>query len=176
LTGLNRITDILLIMTKTLYSGYTEETLLTPLETSFSIEAYLYETTFIQTKNGYAECVFSFIGKTPGDYARLEEALHSAITEVERKKSPYSRKVATERCKQPGQKDVYYCSQLFLPKVNLEFNNPSELHLKEASLELHFRDDPDGDIYLQCSYVDIYDIDNGCTETIKSTVPVDYDF
>jgi hypothetical protein len=163
-------------MTKAIYAGYEEETLLTPHETSFNIDVYLYDTTFIQSKNGYAECVFSFYPKTDYDDRTLSEALHQAITEVELKKSPYSRKVAQQRCKQPGQKDVYYCSQLFLPKVNVEFENPSELHLREASLELHLRDDPDGDIYLQCSYVDIYDIDNGCTEAIKSTVPVDYDF
>ena len=51
-----------------------------------------------------------------------------------------------------------------------------KLNFPEASLELHFRDDPDGKVYLQASYVDIYDKDNGCSEEIESTVPGDYDF
>jgi len=164
-----------MIATQT-YSGYEEETILTPFETQFSLEVYLHDWEFLGVKNGFAEHVFYFAPKTPQDYSVIQEALHRALTDVELKKSPYSRKRAEQACRKPGQKDIYFCSQLFTPKVNVEIAEIDQRTVPEASLELHFRDDPDGKVYLQASYVDVYDNSCGTEEVVNSLVPVDYDF
>ena len=54
---------------------------------------------------------------------------------------------------------AFKCSQLFTPKLNESAEDQyfaQRLAGMYASLKLHFRDAPDGQIYLQCSYCDLY--------------------
>ena len=52
---------------------------------------------------------------------------------------------------------MYYCNQLFTPKCNKTFERVEDAKNACASLTLHFRDDPEGNIYLQCEYCDFID-------------------
>ena len=157
-----------------MYSGYSEQTLLVPAEDSFSIDCFLQDIKYLQTKNGFAEFRFSFIPYTPTDYIQLDENMSMAMTKVEQRKSPYSRKVANPMFKDG--KNCYYCSQLFEPKVNLAPEQIKELKSPTASLRLHFREDHEGDIFLQCEYCDVYDPDNGLDENISSDAVEDWEF
>ena len=124
---------------------------------------YLYE------KNGYGEHIFEFNPATPHDWYMLEDALDSAIRMVEQRKPDWSRKIAKQKCM--DQKGFYNCNQLFSPKVNLSEEQIRLTQDPYASLTLHFRDDHDGDIYLQCEYLDFMDPTNGIDEPVKTAEP-----
>ena len=169
-------------MIKMNYAGYDEKTLLVPSEDAFSIECYLQDVKFLQQKNGYAEYFFTFIPYTSSDDMSLELAMASAISKLEMRKDPYSQKVATAQY--DTSRTGKYCSQLFEPKLNVKPERIEELAGQTASLKLHFRDDPQGKIYLQCDYGDVYDVNNGLGELYEPVVEedsnpnakVDYDF
>ena len=158
-----------------LYTGYEEHTLLVPSEDAFSIECYLQDVKFLQQKNGFAEHYFTFIPFSSSDEMSLELAMASAISKVELRKEPYSRKIAN--AEYDASRSAKFCSQLFQPKLNVAPENIEELAGQTASLKLHFRDDHDGNIFLQCEYVDVYDLHNGVVDSEEqSDAIVDYDF
>ena len=131
-----------------------EETLLTPHETQISIEAWLTDCKYIDKKN-YEGCYsISFSPATDSDYARLEEQISNAVTQVEFRKSPDSRKIPDERC--VNKDGSFYTSQLYLPICNVEYYFPEDLKGELASLNLHLRDSPTGEVFLQVGYVDLY--------------------
>ena len=154
------------------YPEYDEATLLTPAETRFEVEARLIDVKHILQKNGFAENCFVFAPYSETDYYTIEDAITDAITKVEMRKSPYSKKVA--RGEHRNGKSFYYCSQVnFTPKLNVEPEHIEELTGSHAGLTLHLRDTPNGDIYLQCEFCDIYDPDNGIPEDENPNAKVD---
>ena len=141
------------------FTGYTEETLLVPYEDAFEVECFLQDVKHLQTKNGFAEIVFTFVPYTPQDYIRLDENMDIALTKVEQRKSGYSRKIAKPMFKSDS--NLYYCSQLDLPVLNVTPDDIGELSGKEATLKVHFREDHEGDVFLWCDYVNLFDPFNG---------------
>ena len=132
-----------------------EETILTPHETTISIEVWLDDCKYIDKKNYEGMYSFSFSPLTMEDYLRLEEHIEQAVMTVEFGKSQMSRKEPEASCK--TKKGSFYTSQFFLPKVNVEYHYPEMLNGSEASIKLHLRDSADGTIYLQGEWVDLYE-------------------
>ena len=132
-----------------------EETILTPYETSISVECWLDDCKYIDSKNYEGMFSFSFSPLTMADYHRLEEHIEQAVMTVEFGKSQMSRKEPEASCK--TKKGSFYTSQFFLPKVNVEYHYPEMLNGSEASIKLHLRDAADGTIYLQGEWVDLYE-------------------
>ena len=159
------------------YNPYRDEvTVLQPLDTRFSIDVYLQDCEHLFSKNGYAEHYFTFFAKTGSDQAMLDEAIDMAVSRLERDKPAWSRKQAQAKCKSNKKRFLYFASQLFSPKVNVaEPEHTDELRQREASITFHFRDDPEGYVYLQAEYVDLYAEDNDVPEYVPSG-KIDYDF
>jgi hypothetical protein len=133
----------------------TEHTILTPTDTRISVEGWLQDTTYLLDTDKDDVYSFSFQPLTSTDHQRLFEAIERAVMIIEMNKDPYSKKVAKACCE-----DKYglpYCSQLFKPKLNVDVEHPDLLYGKQVSLNLHFRDDPMGNVYLQGDYVDVYE-------------------
>lgn len=135
---------------------YTEErTILTPMDTRVEIECWLGDCRFINRWNKYDEYYFTFYPQTANDYQLLSEAGGDAISQLTMSLDPYSKKRPVAAYE--NRDGSFYCSQLFLPKVNVEFDHPDQLQMQVASLKLHYRDDPLGKVYLQAEWVDLYD-------------------
>jgi len=157
------------------YAGFTEHTLLKPYEDTITVDVWLRDVKHLQQKNGYAEIYFTFNPTTSYDDMRIEEGMEQAVSKVEMRKEQYSRKQATKQFKDKGKN--YYCSQLFIPKLTSALERVEDLEGLTASLKLHFRDDHDGNVYLQCDYVDVYDPSNGIdNDTFEDDPKGDYDF
>lgn len=135
--------------------NYVEEpTLLTPAETSFDVEGQLYDLTYFQHWNRFDEYVFTFQPRFPSDYNKIYEAVENAVMLVEMRKSPYSNKVAIPKCENKHGHPM--CSQIYLPKLNIEYEDASELQGRDCCFTLNLRDAPDGSIYLNADYITIY--------------------
>lgn len=135
---------------------YTEEqTILTPFDTRIEVECWLGDCQYINNRNRYDEFVFTFYPQTANDHQLLCEAGDAAVTKVLMGLTPYSKK--EPRVNYENRDGSFYCSQLFMPKVNVDFEHTDQLLRQQASLKLHFRDDPVGKVYLQAEYVDLYD-------------------
>lgn len=135
---------------------YTEEkTLLTPTDTRVEIECWLGDCRFINKWNRHDEYHFNFYPLTQNDHQLLCEAGEAAVTRLLMSVDPYSKK--EPRASYENKDGSFYCSQLFMPKVNVEFDHADQLYMQQASLKLHFRDDPLGKVYLQAEYVDLYE-------------------
>ena len=135
------------------YDKPTEPTYLSPQETSIKVEGYLQDVENIQTKNGYAEYYFTFNPYTMTDEARLMEHLEQGKLMLRNLLPPWSSKIP-KLCHLDKKKQVKL-SQLFAPKLNISVDNPSELYGRVATISLHLRDSPTGEIYLNASYVDV---------------------
>ena len=131
-----------------------EETILQPNETSFRVEAWLEDTDFIQTQHRDGDFRFSFHCYSNHDHQIVAEQLEQAMTTVRLNSPPWSRKDARNGAE--DKRGAYLCSQLFVPKINIELEHSSELYGKQVSLALHCREDPTGLVYLQCDYIDCY--------------------
>ena len=141
---------------------YTEQTLLNPRLTEIRMEGWLIDTTNIQTPNRYGEFSFSFQPQTTTDLQRLYEVLEGAKTTILMDCGRHSNKTPVSKVEDKFGHLV--CSQLFQPKVNLDFYHPDELMGREATFALHLRDNPQGDIFLQGDYVDVFSPTNGIDE------------
>jgi hypothetical protein len=136
-----------------------EETILQPVNTRFIIDAWLYDTTYINSQNKYGEFSVVFAPCTFHDHQTLAELIESAVMEVELRKGFYSNKKAVAKTEKGG--GLFYSSQLFTPKVDPKFNHPDELVGRQCSIKGHLRDLPQGEVMLQVEYVDCYDPLNG---------------
>ena len=157
------------------YPTFEEKTVLKPLETQVEIEA-----TIVKVENllepKYGAWTFKFSPLTNSDSILLDNAMDNAVSQLNMAKHRLSRKKANLNCLRGG---LYYCDQLFAPVCNTEFDSKWDAQGKHVSLKLHFRDDPEGNIYLQCEYCDFMDPLNGVVEEQKIedyTGPIDYDF
>lgn len=137
----------------------THETLLSPKEHTIRIEAILQDCKHVLTPNYYGEYRFSFVPAETTDLNRLFEAGERAFTEVALN-TPHYMNFTGKKCfeDEMGQP---YCSQLSAPVINEEVMHPLRLLNRTASLTLHFRDGTDGNLYLFCDYIDLYDEANG---------------
>tara|TARA_R110002012_G_scaffold5308_1_gene24341 strand:+ start:277 stop:777 length:501 start_codon:yes stop_codon:yes gene_type:complete len=132
-----------------------EETILKPLETRFEVNVIIHKADNLFVKNGYMESIFQFFPFSPNDNFILDHQIEKAIKDVKQQKPDWSRKIPTSRCK--SRRGLFVCNQLFLPKCNQVFDRPEDAVGAYASLTLHLREDPVGDIYLQCEYCDFVD-------------------
>ena len=132
-----------------------EETILTPRDTKLKIECFLDDCQFIQSMNREGLYSFSFFALTMNGHQQLCEQVERAVMTVELGKGYDSRKVAQPKVE--NRQGGFYVSQMFLPKLNVEIDHPSQLYQKQADLSLHLRDDPTGNIFLQCSWVDFFE-------------------
>lgn len=131
------------------------ETILTPKDTEIRCEAWIIDADYALKPNRYNEYELTFQPYNQHDYGRIKEVVNTALRDVDYYSPEMAATDATET------NDGYFkCSQLFLPKVNKELFYPEmELLNKQVSLKLHLRDDPVGKVYLQCSYIDLYEED-----------------
>lgn len=134
---------------------------LTPHNTSLSIQAFLADTTYLTTPNRYGEYVFSFVPLTNEDHFRLTKSIEGAISKTEERNwsnpdiqiQPYAYCI--------DRKKNFFSSQLFSPRFNMADTELAATQYPEVSLKLDFRDDPQGRIYLNCQYVDFFSLSDG---------------
>jgi hypothetical protein len=139
------------------YYDESEGTLLSPLETSWRCDTWLLDTSHLLSTNRFDEYVFSFQPQTMEEFQVLLELIETSRTWVQQRRSIYSSKTQVMKASSYQRRDgSLYCSQLFIPKLNL----PDAPHLDEqllgkpATITGYIRDSVDGLLYLQCSYVD----------------------
>ena len=135
--------------------------LFAPYENIVRIEGRLSDCEYIDTPNALGQYVFSFHILEMMDHCKLENTVDELLSEWDRKKSwqigPDEWMTATNKVY--GKHGEVVCSQLFAPKLP---NSPDEYFINKlpgtvVSLKLHFRDDPVGNLYCQCEYIDIYE-------------------
>ena len=141
------------------YDTTNDGTLLSPLETEWRCEAWLLDTSYLQHWNRWDEYEFSFCPQTMYDNQRLFEHIDNARSLVEMRKDRYSSKQKTADTSSYERKGSLFCSQLFMPKLNIQLPHGDYLDGKLVSLAGHIRDAADGRLYLQCSYCDVYEVD-----------------
>jgi hypothetical protein len=155
-----------------------EVTILSPTKTQFRIDVFLQDVTHLyeaqETDYGYVYS-FSCHAFTYQDHQRLFEAIESAKVDIDFGKDSWSRKVPdSSPC--TDKTGAFSFSQLFSPRVvtNLE---PWQLQGKQATVTGYLREDPTGKIYLQASFVDVYDNPSGIDsdDTTKPIVSDDFD-
>jgi len=134
-----------------------EGTLLLPKETHWRCEAWLVNTDHILHWNKYDTYEFSFSPETMQDHQMLFETIDMAKAMVEMRRSPYSTKTRLADKTSYERGGIPYCSQLFLPKLNVNVDHPDQLRGQLVSLSGHIRDTKDGRVYLQCDYCDFYE-------------------
>ena len=139
------------------YYDESEGTLLSPLETSWRCETWLLYTSHLLSANRFDEYVFSFQPQTMEEFQVVLELIETSKTRVLERRSMYSAKARMMESSSYQRRDgSLYCSQLFMPKLNL----PETPHLDEqllgkpATVTGYIRDSVDGLLYLQCSYID----------------------
>ena len=139
------------------YYDESEGTLLSPLETSWRCETWLLDTSHLLSANRFDEYVFSFQPQTMEEFQVVLELIETSKTRVLERRSMYSAKARMMESSSYQRRDgSLYCSQLFMPKLNL----PETPHLDEqllgkpATVTGYIRDSVDGLLYLQCSYID----------------------
>ena len=134
-----------------------EETILSPSETRFTIDAWLQDTDYLTEPNRDGVYSLSFTACSMSSHQNIFERVESAVMNVELRKSPYSNKVAKPKCE--NKRGEAFCSQLFAPKVNKELEHPSLYYGRKAEITLYLRDDVQGTIYLQADYVNLYPVE-----------------
>lgn len=147
---------------------------LTPHNSSLSIQAFLADTTFLTTPNRYGEFVFSFVPLTNADHFRLTESIEGAIAKTEERNWENQHEQIQPYADCLDRKKNFFASQLFLPKFNVPDPDLAAMQYSEVSLKLDFRDDPQGRIYLNCQYCDFFSPSNGI-ENDTVVIPADPD-
>ncbi len=138
---------------------YHEETILTPHKTEWRTEAFIIDATNLNSQNRFDEFSVVFEPLSYTHHQMLFELFEGFVSEVRLNTSPYSNKQA--RPLYENKKGFLYSSQLFVPKINIEFNHPDELYGRTATITGHARDLPLGEVVLQIDYVDFDDTTNG---------------
>ena len=145
-----------------------EETILEPHKTQWRVDGWITDVDYLYSPNRYKEYIVKWQPLTHNDHQNLHEQLQQAIGQVQLSIGPYSNKVATPMYEDDmGQ---FYCSQLFMPKLNIEVPHPSELLGKTATFSGHIRELPLGQVVLQLDYLDVDDFTNGIDEPVKETI------
>jgi len=150
-----------------------EETLLSPNETKFRLEAWIMNPHEANKPDFFDEYKVEFEPVSYSDYAELEELVSKWCNEVEWRKSQYSEKEV--RALVRNKRKFFISSQLFPPKTNVEdiyglsCNTPAGS--PQATITGHFRDLPRGEVVINIDYIDYNDPNNGIelTEFEKET-------
>ena len=134
--------------------------ILSPLDTELRIQARIRESDYLLKPNTNHEYILGFFPFTSYDAQRLDSKIEEVLSHWERSKGFMIDKTPYHNIL--DKYDMYVCNQLFAPKVNhIEDTDYYGASLgweaRIADLSLHFRDAPDGQIYLQCSYCDLYE-------------------
>ena len=132
-----------------------EQTILVPYENQMRLEVWVGDCQYIDKWNKSDAYSFSFYPQTMVDHQNLLELVETAVSKVELGKDRFSRKQGRKLCE--NKDGSLYCSQLFLPKVNVQYENTEQLLGKPASISLHCRDLPLGQVVLQVEYLDLYE-------------------
>ena len=138
---------------------YKEETILEPYRTQWRCEGWLRNVDHLMDTNRYGEYSVHWAPAAYSDFQNLHELVQQAVSEVQLSMSPYSRKVATPMVE--NRFGDFYSEQLFLPRLNIKVEHPTELLERRATLSGHMRDISNGKIFLQVDYIDVDDINNG---------------
>ncbi len=134
---------------------YDTKPILSPHETELRLEGIMMDARHILEPNRDGEFVFEFMPSTANDYHRVESKVRELLSKWDQQKGWFEGMSATEKVF--GDRGCLVVSQLYAPKLPTGITRFYELHNKNVSLKLHFRDDPVGNLYLQCSYVDLYE-------------------
>ena len=154
-----------------IYDTYTEKTVLRPTDHDFIVDGWLMESKYLQDSDPDDVYWFTFIPHNMSDYSRIQYKADEAQMALEINMGPYSNKKA---CKEIYHDGNILVSQLFKPKVTSELPT-GDWSGMSVSLRVHFRDDPTGKIFLNCSFVDFYDPSNGTNEPVEEP-DENYDF
>ena len=133
-----------------------EESILLPIDTRFSIEAFLDETDDLLEPRKDGTYQMTFYPATFQDHQRLQEVAAHAKSKVELCRPMWSRK--TPELAYETRTGSIYTSQLNPAKLNIPMQpwDAPLLRGKQASLNLRFQDTKLGKIYLICDWVDCY--------------------
>ena len=132
-----------------------ERTILEPVDTQIRIEAWLGDCRYIDKWDKTEAYSFSFYPQTMLDHQNLLEVIENAVTTVQLRKDRHSRKEGRKLCE--NKDGSLFCSQLFLPKINVQYENTEQLNGMACTLALHLRDLPMGEVVIQADYIDLYD-------------------
>ena len=160
--------------------NYTEETLLSPLETQISLEIIVMDAEYIRYPNRYDEYSLTFMPLNHTDEQRFQEVAEKAIMDVERMKGPWSTKQPKKMFITKRDK-FFYSSQLFAPVINDKELHHDYMPNKKASIKGHFRDLPNGDVVFNIDYLDFY-LEESLEERLRrewdeyTTPPCDLDW
>jgi len=151
-----------------------EETILTPGSTRIQLEGWITDDTYIFSPNQYGEYIVKFQPQTNDDLNRFFEAAERSLMEVEMMMGPYSGKTATKHYE--DNRGCPYSSQLFAPIVNVNKEQYNNIYFRCingqcTTIKGHFRDGPDGSVYFQVDYIDLYEPD----EPVEEPLPDNYD-
>jgi len=137
--------------------NFTEQTILSPIDTQLSFEAKILDADYVREPNRYGEYILEFQPLTSTDEQRFQEMGEQAMMTVERHKQQYSRKEPNlkifSRAKFP------MATQLFPAKINDKDLHPDFMYHRDVSLKGHFRDLPNGDIVFNIDYIDFYQVE-----------------
>ena len=133
------------------------KSILSPLETKIRVDCIIYDAKDIVEPKADGTYELKFQISSSMDYSKLESKIDEACHQWDRKKGGHLDKTAYHRIE--SKYGIFKCSQLFPPRLNEKSDSQyfgEMLESRHASLSLHLRDAPDGQIYLQCSYCDLY--------------------
>jgi hypothetical protein len=150
----------------TYYTQEKEPTYLSPTATTFRTEALIVDATHMANANRYGEFSIKWMGLTQNDMNSLHEWLCLQLSTFKRE-LPYDSKKVVE-ADYEDKRGFFYSSQLFVPKLNVEYNHPDELRNRQATITLHLRDDPTGKVYIQVDYIDVDDDLNGVLSVMEA--------
>ena len=140
------------------YNPYDDgKSILSPLDTEIRIDCIIYDAENIVYPKADGTYEFEFQNGSSMDYAKLESKIDEACHRWDMHKGFQLDKTAFNHIQ--TRYGIFKCSQLYSPKLNEKSDSHyfgMQLAGRYASLSLHLRDGPDGQIYLQCSYCDLY--------------------
>lgn len=152
-----------------------QETVFTPYETELRIEARLRDTEYIDRPNTLGLYEFTFDMLDSIDYIKVENYVDELLSAWDRKKGRQIGPNEWETATNKVFNDQGSCivSQYFAPKLppsvdgHVRPDDPyfaQKLSGETVSLTLFFKDDPGGNLYCQCSFVDAYERDEECVD------------
>ena len=132
-----------------------EETILSLHNSSFRVEGWVVDATYLQTPNPDGEFSFVFEPLEMTQQQLLLEHLESCVSRVK-----LNRDIEV-RPRYENKQGFLYTSQNNVPQVNVVFDDPMELYGRTTTLTGHIQDRPSGEIVLQIDYIDFDDLSNG---------------
>lgn len=154
----------------------TQQSVLDAYETSIRLEAFIYDSKHLFNPGADGFYSLDFIPALTDDHQRLAEHLELMKSLVRMRSGYWQDKDI--RADVELKNGVYRCTQKFTPKVEPYPEHGILPNFQQCSLSLYVNDDPTGQLYLNCSYLDVYHPSNGIDSTDdESDVPsCDFDW